>query len=711
MAFAAWRFHLILAAVCCVYVFAQNDPLVPRFPLGDPRNCPLEKGVYSFEVLPGGGWDNLNNQDMGFVFEKNYSKCKLSDDGKFLLPDNVFLYPVKNSIVEVSLGISGSYSSELQSVKEHQINDKSVITRVQIRHNLYKAKIQPDSALDSALKSRLLFIASHLQHNNKHYSEYLAQLLIRDFGTHYISTVNAGAILAKLDHLKQKYVEDFKGEKSNITRAASASFFASFLGFDGKLGQSDLTEKEDIDQFRSNTVFSSVFSIGGPPFRVNFSVNQWEEQLPDELVAIDRMGDPLHFVITSGSLPELSERMVNKLRSTVKKAIKQYYDRNTIKGCMKLDSPNFSFQANVGDDSSCIMNSSVTSNLTFGGIYQTCECKDCDSYVNTPNKETVCKPLSQTNYLTGDFSCPPGFDAVLVFEGRIPWPYSWTDPVSCATTWRDYYFMYVQYCSRNGEIQVNFLTHYSTYWCAASGAVPSNKGYLFGGIYGNSLLNPVTQSHSCPAKFYPLTFGATMHVCVSDDYELGYKGSVPFGGFFSCQHGNPFAAGQSELGEFIKKPGPPESPRSCPAGYSQHLGAIEDDCEIRFCVKSNVFNREGFPVLKRPPHFEDAPEIRNYSIPLMLINQDSAQVWFKPSYSPQWLLATESSVAEYQAQRKPPNAKEGGLAKGTVAGIVVAVLVIVIVAVSATVWHRYKGFTLCRKNGYQAIVGSEESRV
>ena len=565
MAFAA-RFHPIFAAVCCVCVFAQNDPLVPRFPLGDPRNCPIEKGGYCFEVLPGGGWDNLNNQDMGVVFEKNYSKCKLSDDGKFLLPDNVFLYPVKNSKVEVfaniydhwtnyssltaktinaeasvelfelNLGISGSYSSELQSVKEHQINDKSVTTRVQIRHNLYKAKIQPDSALDPAFKSRLLLIASHLQHNNSDYSTYLSQLLIRDFGTHYISTVNAGAILAKLDHLRKKYVEDFKGEKSNITRSASASFFASFLDFDGKLGQSDLTEKKDIDQFRSNTVFSSMFSIGGPPFRVNFSVSQWEEQLPDELVAVDRAGDPLHFAITSGSLPELTERMVNKLRSTVKKAIRDYYDQNTITGCMKLDSPNFNFQANAGDDSTCIMNSSVTSNFTFGGIYQTCECEDCLGgwYIGAPKKETVCKSLSQTNYLTGDFSCPSGFEAVLVFQGTTPWP-DWNP--QCLECWSEDSI----YCCYGHKVQP--FTHYSTYWCAASSAVPSGKGYLFGGIYGNLLVNPVTQSHSCPAKFYPLTFGATMSVCVSDDYELSYKESVPFGGFFSCKHGNPFAAG------------------------------------------------------------------------------------------------------------------------------------------------------------------------
>lgn len=88
-----------------------------------------------------------------------------------------------------------------------------------------------------------------------------------------------------------------------------------------------------------------------------------------------------------------------------------------------------------------------------------------------------------------------------------------------------------------------------------------------------------------------------------------------------------------------------------------------------------------------------------------------------------YLFRFSSSFAEHQAQRKPPNANEGGLGKGSVAGIVVAVLVIVIVAVSTFVWRRHKGFTLCRKNeecattslingdGYQAIVGSEEARV
>ena len=132
------------------------------------------------------------------------------EDGQFLIPDDVDLYPVKNSKVETfaelyghwqnysSLtaksinaeaaaafefgSISGSYSSEHESVKQHQVEDNAATTRVQIHHDLYKAKLEPDSVLQPAFKSRVLEIASHLQHNNTEFAKYLPQLLVRDFG-------------------------------------------------------------------------------------------------------------------------------------------------------------------------------------------------------------------------------------------------------------------------------------------------------------------------------------------------------------------------------------------------------------------------------------------------------------------------------------------------------------------------------------------------
>ena len=540
-------FALFSAVVGTSFVFAENNSSY-NFPLGDPRSCPISNRVYRFEVLPGGGWDNLRNKHMGVVSLLNYSKCKISDDGKYLLPDNVFLYPVKESKVHTFAelydhwnnysstttksinaeasgkfsfaSIGGSFSSEFESVKKHQVEDKAVTTRVQMRHVLYIAKLQPDSAFQPVFKSRLLEIASHLQHNNTAYANYLAQILVRDFGTHYITSVKAGGVLAKVDHLTRKFLADFGGKKSKITATARLSFGEVFGVTFSYTTSSDV---KDLDQYTKNTVHSTVSTFGGPPFRANFSINQWEDQLIDELVAVDRSGDPLHYAITPASLPELSEELIYKLSKMVKRAIKLYYEHNTIRGCTKMDSPNFSFQANL-DDGSC---ENPTNNYTFGGVYQTCQ------FEGSPGGDP-CQALLQKNPLTSDYSCSEGYEAVMVHQGRTPQ----SCHRDCHGCW-----LFFKCC----DTHCGFAT-YSTYWCVAEGEVPANTGYLFGGLYSEVLKNPVTQDHSCPLKFYSLRFGATMHVCVSDDYELGYQQSVPFGGFFSCNAGNPLGVQKSAVG-------------------------------------------------------------------------------------------------------------------------------------------------------------------
>ena len=90
----------------------------------------------------------------------------------------------------------------------------------------------------------------------------------------------------------------------------------------------------------------------------------------------------------------------------------------------------------------------------------------------------------------------------------------------------------------------------------------------------------------------------------------------------------------------MNQSGPSVWPKTCPIGYSQHLGAIEEDCEINFCVKSNIFNSQGFPIIKRPP-YSNAPKIYKYTVPLLVVNNDTGHIWFKRSNSPHWVLATK----------------------------------------------------------------------
>ena len=156
---------------CFNYEKPTNKSRAPaEFPLGDPRNCLRVdyKDLLRLEVLPGTGWDNLRNLNMGMVTTKNYSRCVTSEDGKYLIPDGTYVIPLKESNValnseyfdhwnnyssmtsnSVNLGAHGSiygwslggkFSSEFQSVKKHQVEDKAITTRVQLRYKFYTVR-------------------------------------------------------------------------------------------------------------------------------------------------------------------------------------------------------------------------------------------------------------------------------------------------------------------------------------------------------------------------------------------------------------------------------------------------------------------------------------------------------------------------------------------------------------------------------------------
>jgi len=123
-----------------------------------------------FEVLPGRGWDNLVNEERERVFDLRYKQCRVSEDAKYILPDDIALIPTKSAIVQrdaevfthwdnytsatsksinlgggisgaiglgdlpfdLSLQKSGKYSQEHTSVKSHQFSEKAITTRVQV---------------------------------------------------------------------------------------------------------------------------------------------------------------------------------------------------------------------------------------------------------------------------------------------------------------------------------------------------------------------------------------------------------------------------------------------------------------------------------------------------------------------------------------------------------------------------------------------------
>ena len=592
------------------------------------ESCELAPGVSRMEVLPGIGWDNLRNKDMALVFEYDYSSCQLTNDGKLLLPDGCFTTPLKQSESEIisqlfehwnqhssmtstSINvqghsifskISGKFSYEHTTTKTNMYNDQSIVVLVQIRQKVYIVHLQPGTKLHPIFKQRLLDIASQMTNNNTDIAHYMSELLIRDYGTHYITSVQAGGILAQEDYVTKNYLSNSEETRTTIKASASAHFF-SLIHFSA--GYTHTTDDKTVSAYLTSRTSSYIKTYGGPPYRSNFTVDYWEDELNDNLVAIDREGVPLHFAVIPEALSELPPTLTLELAQYVEQAINSYYKHNTHYGCTNPNAGNFYFGANI-DDGSC---QAKANNFTFGGVYQT---------YNPGYSE--CSFLSQKNPKTSDYSCPVGYEPVILHSGSVNVQHR-----KCK------HFFIFTHCYEE------YITcNYQINWCVATGEVSDNSGYLFGGLFSSITPNPLTQAKSCPNHFYPIKFGLDTEVCVSDDYELGYALSVSFAGFHSCSIGNPLASTNG----LVNSGDPITWPRRCPTGYSQHLAVIEQSCEINYCTKTGSFDEKGLPPVKLPPFRKYPKPNTNYTVGSF--TSANGNVWIKNETTLEWYRVRES---------------------------------------------------------------------
>lgn len=306
------------------------------------------------EVLPGGGWDNLRNVDMGRVMDLTYTNCKTTEDGQYIIPDEVYTIPQKESNLEMnsevleswmnyqsttSLSINtelalfsrvnGKFSTEFQRMKTLQVKDQAVTTRVQVRNRIYTVKTTPTSELSLGFTKALMDICDQLEKNQTKMATYLAELLILNYGTHVITSVDAGAALVQEDHVRSSFLLDNQNSQNTVTASAGIAFLniVNFKVETDYISQTSLTK-----DYLSNRTNSRVQSFGGVPFYPGITLETWQKGITNHLVAIDRAGLPLHFFIKPDKLPGLPGPLVKKLSKTVETAVRHYYtlDRKSV---------------------------------------------------------------------------------------------------------------------------------------------------------------------------------------------------------------------------------------------------------------------------------------------------------------------------------------------------------------------------------------------
>uniref|UniRef100_A0A8C6SV16 Macrophage-expressed gene 1 protein n=1 Tax=Neogobius melanostomus TaxID=47308 RepID=A0A8C6SV16_9GOBI len=621
------------------------------------------RNLTALEVLPGGGWDNLRNMDMGRVMNLSYFQCQTTEDGLYLIPDEVFVIPQKETDVKTSSEIisswtkqksatsksinaevsffsmlNGKFSTENQRMKTHQIKYSAQTARVQVRDWLYTVKAPPNFTLDSRFAQQVKDIAEAIDNDQMNNTAYLSEKMVVDYGTHVITTVDAGATLVQEDYLDSKYVSDNAQQGVSTEAQASFHFSTLFIFEDLKfgIGIKNSEQSSSHHTYESNIKDSNTESHGGVPFYPGMTVQKWQESTRNNLVAIDRLGVPLHHLINHNTLPDLPQPTVEKVSQSIQKAIERYYEVNTRPGCVDVSSKNYNFQANV--DASC---EGPATNLSFGGVYQQCE-------QLTQDAGPLCDKLAQRNPDTGNFSCRAPYTPTLLRSEEAEEDYSMNE---CYDQQKRCGFLGWSYC--NDRVCEN--KHYSrsarinTYWCSVNGNAPDNSGYLFGGLYSPSMPNPITNSKGCPPNFTPVKFLSDgMMLCLSRDYETGSRYAVQFGGLFSCQSNNPLANGQ----------------RRCPPQFSQHSATVSDGCEIVYCVQSNSFTEGELKPVSLPP-FTRPPLVRMEANSTVIVMTEGEKTWVRVGNAKQWKMAKPEEIQNMM--RMTSNCEKTGVDFGALA--------------------------------------------
>ena len=404
------------------------------------------------------------------------------------------------------------------------------------------------------------------------------------------------------------------------------------------------------------------------------NASDWSQSLGNDMVALDRSGDPIYFLVSSTTLLDLPESTVLKVHSFIKAAVDLYYEHNTYRGCTNPDAPNFSLIANV-DDGSCEV---PNAEFTFGGVFQTCSSTD----------SSLCEGLQQTNPLTGKYACPDEYEAVLMQSSRKRFSIKKRKCKRCKMVHR---------CCR--EKSHDEYATYTAHWCSPRDHSVQKMGFLFGGLYTSTSFNPVTQSMECPLKFYPLRLLEDLSVCVTDDFELGQKDSLPFAGFFSCKTGNPLSSqafsfpgsdGKPHtLLKYMDSDGTMSFPHECPQGFSQHLAVVDNGCQVNYCIKTGALTSHALPKVKRPPFIQ---------LPLDFSLDEETEFSFSEDGT-EWtamIEMTEADVTQTDGNLQSSAADNGGsrssgLSPISAAGIAVVATLAVVIFVSVAITFYRKG--------------------
>lgn len=174
-------------------------------------------------------------------------------------------------------------------------------------------------------------------------------MTVLSHGTHAVTGIDLGGLIVKEDYISHAYIS--KNDMTQLGLAASASLsYADFFNMKASYSKSDY--QDQYAEYTRNIKSTKVISHGGQLIdAAKLNISNWVESIHSYPTAIDRSGVALPYVITPRHFPGVNQTILSILRREFSEAIEQFNAVNIRRGCMNQFSPNFDYNANIGDKS------------------------------------------------------------------------------------------------------------------------------------------------------------------------------------------------------------------------------------------------------------------------------------------------------------------------------------------------------------------------
>uniref|UniRef100_A0A914YVB0 Macrophage-expressed gene 1 protein n=1 Tax=Panagrolaimus superbus TaxID=310955 RepID=A0A914YVB0_9BILA len=297
----------------------------------------------------GFGWDDLQSVRTKPVFFEDFKFCRAEPTGHYLLPDTVVVSP----ILKVNLDQMSNYFENFQHFKEEISNtfvasagggyawfSASASFSKYDAFNLYQDSV---GLLAPGFIDRIEQIAYSLSKKYTYQAKYFAEMIVKDYGTHYISSANTGAKIEQKIFIESNYA--FNGNSTlEGVRIAAAAKFGTFFKASFSINHS----VSAVNQETLTNISKSSFleTNGGPDIDKILSGNATFNI--DNIVPYSFDGDWLYEVVSKRNFPNITIDLLLSIQRLIKDATEMYFEKNTIHGCMNMNSPNFDFKLKFG---------------------------------------------------------------------------------------------------------------------------------------------------------------------------------------------------------------------------------------------------------------------------------------------------------------------------------------------------------------------------